>query len=322
MKTREVGEYKNCVELKSGDFTIAVTKDFGPRVIGGWIKGSDNIFNVMAPTPMKTVNTGFTLYGGHRLWISPEVAPRTYAPDNTPVEVKKISNGFEFKAAPEAISGVQKSIKITKEKTEKNSFLLEHIITNCGQWDITIAAWALSIMAPGGITIIPQSRDTRFDPFTPDRTLVLWPYTSTADKRLSLEDEYIFLRQDKNATGNAKIGFYTDDGWIAYVNNGVALVKFVEPRLFRLRTPMVHNGMEVVKFVDVYDRAAPYSDNGCNVEAYTCKTFSEIETLSPLLTLAPGDTIVHDEYWQAIAGLPEIKNSSDVKKYLEPKLFY
>ncbi len=298
MKIREVGEYKNCVELKNGDFTIAVTTDFGPRVIGGWIKGSDNIFNVMAPTPMKTVNTGFTLYGGHRLWISPEVAPRTYAPDNGPVEVKKIPDGFEFKAEPEAISGVQKSIKITKD--EKNCFLLEHIITNCGQWDITIAAWALSIMAPGGITIIPQSRDTKRDPFTPDRTLMLWPYTSTADKRLALEDEYILLRQDKNAAGNAKIGFYTDDGWIAYVNNGVALVKFV----------------------DLYDRDVPYSDNGCNVEAYTCKTFSEIETLSPLLTLAPGDTISHHETWQAIAGLPEIKNSSDVKKYLAPKLAY
>ena len=298
MKTREVGEYKNCVELKSGDFTIAVTKDFGPRVIGGWVKGSDNIFNVMKPIPMKTVNTGFTLYGGHRLWISPEIAPRTYAPDNAPVEVKKVSEGFVFNAEPEAISGVQKSIRITKD--EKNCFLLEHKVTNCGQWDITMAAWALTIMAPGGVTIIPQSRDTKRDPFTPDRTLMLWPYTSTADKRLSLEDEYILLRQDKKATSNAKIGFYTDDGWIAYVNNGVALVKLI----------------------DLYDRDVPYSDNGCNVEAYTCKNFSEIETLSPLLTLAPGDSITHNEIWQAIAGLPEIKDASDVKKYLAPKLAY
>ncbi len=66
----------------------------------------------------------------------------------------------------------------------------------------------------------------------------------------------------------------------------------------------------------------PDADNGCNVEAYTCKTFSEIETLSPLLTLAPGDTISHHETWQAIAGLPENQNASEVKKYLVPKLAY
>lgn len=297
MKTCDVGEYKNCVELQSGDFSIAVSQNFGPRVIGGWIKGSNNIFQVLAPTPMKSVNTGFTLYGGHRLWISPEIAPRTYSPDNEAVNVDAVTGGFKFKAKPEAISGVQKSVTITK--LNNNRFSLKHEITNCGQWDVTFACWALSIMAPGGVAIIPQARDIKRDPYTPDRPFVLWPYTSIADKRLVLEDEYIMLRQDSKATSAAKIGFFTNDGWIAYVNQGVALVKHIKWNK---------------------DVKNTFPDNGCNVESYSCKSFCEIETLSPLNTVKPGESIVHTEIWQAIADLPEIKNTKDIKKYLVPKL--
>ena len=154
-------------------------------------------------------------------------------------------------------------------------------------------------MAPGGVAIIPQARDIKRDPFTPDRPLVLWPYTSIADKRLSLEDEYILLRQDSKATSATKIGFFTNDGWIAYVNRGVALVKHIE-----------------------WNREvqSTFPDHGCNVESYSCKSFCEIETLSPLQTVKPGEAIIHTEIWQAIAGLPEIRSTKEIKKHLVPRL--
>ena len=39
--------WKNCVELKSGDFKLIVTTDVGPRVMGGFVgKNKHNIFNV------------------------------------------------------------------------------------------------------------------------------------------------------------------------------------------------------------------------------------------------------------------------------------
>ena len=249
------------------------------------------------PKPMKSVNTGFTLYGGHRLWHSPEVAPRTYAPDNAPVKVTNTDEGLAFENEPEALTGLQK--KITISKGDKDCFVLNHEITNRGQWTVTMAPWALTIMAPGGVAVIPQGRDLKRDPYTPDRSLVLWPYTSTADKRLTLEDKYIMLRQDSNAKTAAKIGFYANDGWIAYVNNGVALVKLIE----------YYDPLEV-----------QYSDNGCNVETYACKDFCEIETLAPLFALEPGESCSHQEIWQAIYDLPQIKNARDVEKYLEPRI--
>ena len=297
MKTCKVGGYDNCVELVNGILRIAVTQDFGPRVIGGFIDGGPNIFAVLPDKPMEKIGTGFKLRGGHRLWHSPEAAPRSYAADNDKVKVTKKKDGLEFDCEPEALTGIKKTITIAKG--EKDCFILNHKLTNCGQWDVTLAGWGLSMMAPGGFAVIPQGRDTTRNPFAMDRALTLWPYSKFNDYRLKLEDDYIFLRQDPKAKAPIKIGFYASDGWIAYVNNGTALVKLIE----------------------FYDQnEVTYPDNGCNVESYSCDKFCEIETLSPLFQLAPQESCEHVEIWQAIAGLPEIKDGKDFDKYVLPKI--
>ena len=95
MKTCDVGIYRNCLEITNGSFRLAVTTDFGPRIIGGFINDGPNIFKVLPNIPMRGIGTGFTLYGGHRLWHAPQAVPRTYAPDNAPVEVLETDDGFE-----------------------------------------------------------------------------------------------------------------------------------------------------------------------------------------------------------------------------------
>lgn len=297
MKVCKVGEYENCVELVSGKFRIAVTQDFGPRVIGGFIGKGENIFVVMPDEPMKGIDTGFKLRGGHRLWHSPEAAPRSYAPDNVPVKVTNTKAGLVFECEPEPLTGIQKSITISKG--EKNCFVLNHRLTNCGLWDVTLAPWALSMMAPGGMAVIPQGRDTKRNPYAMDRALTLWPYSKFNDYRLKLEDDYIFLKQDTKAAAPIKIGYYASDGWIAYLVNGAAFVKHIE----------FYDQNEVV-----------YPDNGCNLESYSCKSFCEIETLAPLFQLAPGESCEHVEIWQAIDGIPEIKTGADFDKHVLPKI--
>lgn len=296
--TCKVGDY-NCVKMTSGNFSIAITKDFGPRVIGAFIDDSPNLFVQLPNEPMKGIDTGFKLYGGHRLWISPEDAPRSYAPDNDPVEVTNNSRECSFGTKPEPLTGIQKNISIMPCKGH-DIFTLVHTLTNCGVWTIDFAPWALTMMAPGGVAIIPQSRDPKRYPYAPDRGLQLWPYSNTDDSRLSLEKDFIFLRQDPNAKSPIKIGYYTTDGWIAYVNKGYAFVKRI-------------NAEEIAP-----DEQFP--DNNCNVECYSCAAFCEIETLGPQYVIAPGADSEHTETWFAFSGLPEIKNSADVKKYLLPKI--
>jgi len=291
-----VDYHRNCVELVSGDFRLAVTTEVGPRIIGGFIGGSANLFRVMPNVAFSGADTGFRLYGGHRLWHSPEALPRSYAPDNDPVEVAPIAKGFEFRNAPEALTGLQKAIAV--EALGKNRFQVTHRLTNVGQWAIEVAPWALSVMAPGGMAIVPQQRNPKHgNPFAPDRSLVLWPYSSFADPRLTCGDRYFLLGQDPAATGPCKIGFNCEPGWIAYANAGTALVKHFE-----------HFGDAV------------YPDGGCSVESYTCADFCEIETVAPLYCLEPGDSAEHVEVWQGLAGLPEIRTEADVATHLEPLL--
>lgn len=297
MTTCKIGDYDNCLEMVSGNFRIAITQDCGPRVIGGFIGNGPNIFVVLPNDPMAGIDTGFKLRGGHRLWHSPEAAPRSYMPDDDPVKVTKIENGFSFECAPESNTGIQKSIAITKG--DENCFVLTHTLKNCGLFDVTLAPWALSMMAPGGMAVLPQGRDTSRSPYIPDRSLMVWAYASFNDERIKYEDDYIFLKQIPHAANPVKIGFYTSAGWIAYVNNGSAFVKLI----------------------DFYDQnEVSYPDNGCNLESYSCGDFCEIETLAPLFQLAPGESCEHTEIWQAIDNLPEIKSGDDFTKYVLPKI--
>ena len=43
--------------------------------------------------------------------------------------------------------------------------------------------------------------------------------------------------------------------------------------------------------------AKNYVDYGCSFETYNCNKFIEIETLSPIETVAPGGEIRHSELW-------------------------
>lgn len=296
MKKISVGGHKKCIELVSGSFRLAVTTLVGPRIIAGTIDGSDNIFQVLPAVPFSGCDTGFTLYGGHRLWHSPEALPRSYAADNDPVEVVETADGIEFCNAPEALTGLQKAIRI--EPLGRNCFRVTHRLTNQGVWAVEVAPWALSVMAQGGMAVIPQQRRPEGgNPFVPDRSLVLWSYSSFADPRLVLGDRYILLRQDAKAARPCKIGFNCEPGWIAYVNAGTALVKKFE------------------HFVD-----AEYPDGGCSVESYSCADFCEIETVAPLYVLEPGEAAEHVELWQGLAGLPRIRNEADVIRHLEPRV--
>ena len=296
MKTCTIGKYKNCVVMESGILKLAVSTDFGPRVLGCFIGDDDNMMVVMPNRALKGCNTGFRLYGGHRLWHSPEAKPRSYEPDNDPVDVTQLPNGYEFACpSPEAETGIRKSIQI--EALSNGVFQLTHCLENCGMWDVELAPWALTMMAPGGTAIIPQNTNPTGYPFAPDRSLVLWPYSSLTDPRLSFGREYVFLRQDPSLDYPCKIGFNDAAGWLAYARNGKALVKYFD-----------------------YQEDCEYPDFGCSVESYTCTDFLEAETVAPLEVLQPGESVEHVEYWQGIAGLPALDSDEAVKKYLEPQL--
>jgi hypothetical protein len=293
MKKTAFEGWKNCVEMQSGDFKIIVTTDVGPRIIGGFLKKSGNLFCVKPETAGKTGGDTWNIYGGHRLWHSPEHKVRSYAPDNSKVNVKENKDGsITFCSGTEETTGVHKSMTIKSLKG--GAFEVAHKLRNDNLWDIEIAAWALSVMAPGGVAVAPFPQGPT--DLLPNRYLTVWPYTNMADKRLTFGGDCVLVRQDPKAKTPCKIGFNCEGGWLAYVNKGVALVKKFE------------------HFVN-----AEYPDNGCSVEIYTCDFMLEIETLSPLFQLGPGEEIIHVETIKAAGGLGDIKTEKDALKAI-PKL--
>jgi len=87
-------------------------------------------------------------------------------------------------------------------------------------------------------------------------------------------ERYIVLDHDERAETQFKLGYPNELGWMAYVNNGCCFVKRFE-----------------------HLRGAHYPDGGCSSEAYTAGWGIDIESLSPLQLVNPGQTISHEEEW-------------------------
>ncbi|MFA6567756.1 MAG: hypothetical protein WCS96_06045 [Victivallales bacterium] len=291
MKKIEFMGWKNCIELRSGKFRIVVTTEVGPRIIGAFVGKGANMVCVVPEMAGKRGGNEWKIYGGHRLWHAPEAKPRSYAPDNSAVDVKSTGDGLTFTAGTEKETGIYKSIAIKPLGKEK--FRIRHTLRNDNPWDVELAAWALTVMDAGGVAVIPMPEGDR-KALLPNRHLSIWPYTNLSDGRLTFGEKYVLLRQKKGFKNPSKIGLNCEDGWMAYVNRGSALIKRFK------HTP----GEE-------------YPDNGCSIETYTCDFMLEIETLSPLYLLAPGGEIVHDEEWEGKDGFGEINTEKDARKYFK-----
>ena len=269
--------WENCVELVSGDFRIIVTTAIGPRVIAGYLGNSKNIFHVDPALAGKTGGNKWVNYGGHRLWHSPETRERTYEPDNEMIQaVELMDGGVSFIGNPEKNSGMMKILDIHPLGDE--AFRVEHHIRNVGVWPVELAAWGISVMAPGGVAAVPLNRER--EGLLPSKFLAVWPYTDMNDPRITWGKDIVLVRQDSSPDAKPmKIGVNCEEGWIAYLNNDVCFLKQFD------------------HYVD-----EDYPDNNCSVEVYTCKDMLEAETLSPLQLLQPGDEVVHIEEWTALDG--------------------
>lgn len=292
MKEVSFEGWKNCVELTSGSFKIIVTTEVGPRIIGGFINGSENIFFVKPQTAGKKGGDSWNIFGGHRLWHSPEAKPRCYDADNHKVKVSEAADGSVSFCRGKDHAGIFKTVIV--QPLGKNKFKITHKLRNDNMWDVELAAWALSVMAPGGVAVVPQPQGDKKS-LLPNRYLTLWPYTNMADKRYTWGEKYILLRQNKNLP-KTKFGLNCEDGWLAYANKGVALKK---------------------SFTHMVD--GEYPDNGCSIECFSNMRMLEIETLSPLYLMEPGEEITHEEIWEGIKNVGEIKTEEDAAKYFGKK---
>lgn len=286
MVKSEVISYKNfgsCVKLDNGTASIIVTVDVGPRIISYCMDGKENML-------LEDVDREFSdgsaelkeyfggdsvwhIYGGHRLWSSPESYPHSYVPDNSPVEYEVSGGEITLRPLPTK-TGQQHTLKFTLAD-EGTEVTLYHEVKNVSGAIVTLAPWALTVCAAGGVEIFPQS--TKDNGLLSNRRCVFWGYSDINDDRFFLSNKYGTLQQVKGSEGKFKIGINNEDGWAAVVNHGQIFLK---------------------NFVMNID--GEYPDHGCNFETFTNGIFLECESLGEIRPLKNGQSSAVTEHWSLI----------------------
>lgn len=283
MNQRIIESYENygrAVVLDNGTLQATVTLDVGPRVISfGFIGGQNVFFNdIERRTNNKSAamedyygkGNFWYLYGGHRLWMSPESLPHTYYPDNGRISCNIVGDTASFVQPEQKENGI--CVELRLQFGADNELKVLNIIKNVSDGEIKGGAWALSVMNKEGIAVVPSNKaDTGL---LPNRNYVMWPYADIRDERLLLCDDFIALRQQPGAKRTFKIGENNVYGKLFYFLNGELFTKSYD-----------------------FDPNGEYPDYGCSVELFTCGDFLEAESLSPLRVLTPGAEIHHEEVW-------------------------
>ena len=297
MENVEYKGWKRCVRLSNDVVDLIITGDVGPRIIRFGFVGKENEFKEYPDMVGKTGGDEWRIYGGHRFWHAPEQKPRTYYPDNDPVEIEDVDGLVRVTQAVETTTGMRKQIDIALDAAEAH-VRVTHRLENTGLWTVELAPWALSVMAQGGRAVIPfPPRGSHEEHLLPTNTLALSAYTDMSDARWTWGEKYVMLRQDPKATHPQKIGVMVPDGWAAYARGGHLFVKTF-----------------------TYVEGARYPDMGCSVETFTNADMLEVETLGPLVRLAPGASVEHVEDWFLFDGVSEPKNDADVDANVRPRV--
>ncbi len=266
--------WPNCLKLGHRSLDLVATTDVGPRIIRLGRPDGPNLFKEYPDLVGLTGGDEWRIYGGHRLWHAPEVKPRTYAPDNGPIEHRWDQSTLTLIQPVEASTGVQKRMDIRLDP-ERDHVEVRHTLTNHNPWTIELASWSPTVMAPGGRAVYPhEPYVSHEEKVLPARPLVLWSYTDMSDPRWTWGRRFLQLRQDPAATTPQKVGFYNGQGWAAYLLHGQVFLK-------RYATPA----------------ARPYPDFGCNTETFTNADMLEVETNGPLDRVEPGASTGHTEHW-------------------------
>ncbi len=306
--TLEIVKYQgweNNLRLSNGEVELIVTLDVGPRILSYRSVQGENVLKQYSEQMGQAGEPDWMIRGGHRLWVSPEDPGRTYVPDNAQVPHEVLGPGqVRLIPPPEAGYGLQKEIELRLAPQGSGVEVL-HRVRNVGAEPTELAIWALTVLKPGGLEIIPLPpkaphpggpESATIEKYAPVQSFTTWTYTDFQDPRWTFGGKAILLRQDPNR-GPTKLGMLHRTGAIGYFNEGT---------LFLKRFP--------------YFEGQTYPDFGSNYETFTNEDMLEMETLSPLVKLAPGEAVEHVEHWNLITDLEALDDEEKLLETLLPIL--
>jgi hypothetical protein len=186
-----------------------------------------------------------------------------------------LADGLEISGQVEPETGLLRTIIVCFNEN-REGISLKHILENHAETTIQISAWSLTMLPPGGRIIMPLRIPLNTaNNILPDRSLVFWPYSQLEAGIFTLTGKTAVLEP---STDHKPFKFGGLANWLAYERNGLVFVK-----IFSVQ------------------EKPPYPDRGCSAEVYANGDFVELESLSPLIQLEPGQSIEHIENWQLMS---------------------
>lgn len=256
-----------------GPYQLEVAVDFGPRIVGLRRDGAQVLAVLGDDVALATPGRRAYLFrGGHRLWASPEIPEVTYAPDDHRCAIAAGGETLVVSAPPDD-AGIAKRIEVSLDGTE---LVVEHTIT--GPPGTSAAAWGITQLPLGGTAMLSIAGGATAP--RPDRSLVLWPYTSMSDPRLSFEEGVVSIEAGEG--DQIKVGFGPGPRKMGYWRDGDLFTKVVP--------------------------AAPdVPDRGAVAQVYVGQGFCELEGVGMLTELGGGPaTLV--ERW-SLDRCPDIESA-------------
>ncbi len=277
----------NCIKLSNGIVDVIAATVVGPRILFYGPTGGSNVLALFPEASKETALGTWKPYGGHRLWVWPEILPATYAPDNDPVEhtaegdFDLVLRQFVDKA------GMVKQIRLSMSASSTTVRLVQ-TVTSQNLWPVDIAAWGISVVEPG-ISIVPRVPFQTHDDYLPvTQPVALCAFTDLQDPRFTLGLKYLLLRGDPSRASSQKLGLRNKQNWCAHLVGDVLFVK---------------------RFT--HEERAEYPDYGVNTEVYTEGRFQELELLGPHRVVAPGESLTLVEEWDLFTEV-QVANPKDL----------
>ena len=265
------------LEATQANVHAAIMPDLGARVVR-FARGEENIL-WQNDDALGNPRPG----GGFQLDLGPEMRqiPKHDAIWSGRYQGSRLGAvGARFVSAPDPAVGVQ-VIKEFGLDSRNGSLEVVGRMRNVTQGEVSYCFWDRTLVKPGGWTLIPLPEKSRFKARwclgrrVPGKESQ-WTYDGDAPSHASMK-----VLQDvlvvKTGGPEQKVGTDTMDGWIAYAKGKLLFVKYF---------PCFPDGK--------------YTDGGMSVAHYYRENLSELEPISPEVTLKPESDWVFPQMWVLI----------------------
>src|SRR5882672_7338821 len=121
------GGWSDCIRLYNGEMELVVTTVVGPRIVRAGYIGGQNFFYLSPGDQGRTKDKEWRIYGGHRLWHAPEAMPRSYCPDNHPIDHVMRDDVLVLTQPEEATTGIVKEMEISLSPDENRVRVLHRL---------------------------------------------------------------------------------------------------------------------------------------------------------------------------------------------------